>query len=196
VISPVKVRVFVWSDLLPIGISFAALAGAIGAHLTPQDTPIPLPGWIILWAVVAGFFSLTGLMFLQRRKLFQQYKFICDGIVVGWTSEKFAVKPEEFQEQLTELLAILAAGFPDAIKSLQGCAILFREEKWSLDTRPGKVEQFVAGLQDGMFIQVGWNSDLNKTALKHELTHRVFQVYAGDPPQAIAHAMMAELGIL
>jgi len=194
-VSPLKVKMFVISDLVPIAVNVITLGLAIGAHLTPQDPPIPLPGWVILWAVVVASFAMTIGMFVQRRNLFKQYRFVCDGIIVGWASDEYAVKPEEFQEQLRELLAILATGFPKAGEALYGCAVLFREPKWALDTRAGKLQNFVAGLQDGMFLQVGWNADLDKTALKHELTHRVFQVQAGDPPQDVAHKNMSDLGI-
>lgn len=186
---------FVWSDLVPILAFVSSLVLAIGVHLTPQDHHVPFPVWVLLWVVVVGFLIFNVVMFATRKKLFNQYRFACDGIIIGWTDDSFKVNPEEIQKQIKELLSVLSVPFPDALKALQGCAVLFREEKWSRDTRPGKTAQYVAGLQDGMFIQVGWNKDLNKTALKHELTHRVLQVYAGDPPQDIAHAMMAKMGI-
>jgi hypothetical protein len=85
------------------------------------------------------------------------------------------------------------AGANDA---LRGCMVWFREESWLMDTGPGTIARKVAGVQDGQLIYVGWRVDLSTSALKHELAHRILQVCAGDPPEALAHETMRRLGVL
>jgi hypothetical protein len=104
------------------------------------------------------------------------------------------VPSEKLEPVVDAMLIKLAPKYPTAPLALKGCLVAFREPKW-IQYIPGVVSRKVAGVQDGAYLEVGWNEDLSKTALVHELVHRVFQVYAGDPDEALAHTMMQELGL-
>jgi hypothetical protein len=87
--------------------------------------------------------------------------------------------------------------FRQAEDALRGCVVWFREPTWiQPPSGLGVVALRVAGVQDGQLLVVGWNKDLTKTALVHELAHRVLQIYGGNPPDFVAHQMMERLGVL
>lgn len=198
VTKPVNAKLFTLFDVLFWGGLDLIVTGlAIGACLTKQDPPVPPVGWIILWVTVAGFWGITALYFRWRWVHIKNLRFIQDppGFIVGWDKDQYCVSAEQVQMQYDDLIAKMLPSYPKAADALRGCVVWFREPTWMQDTAPGLVARKVAGVQDGMFIVVGWRANLAESALKHELAHRVLQVYGGDPVESVAHEMMAKLGI-
>jgi hypothetical protein len=177
------------------GFSVGSLALAIGAHLTPQDPPVPLVGWAILWSVVAGFWFTSIAYFIKKKRTLDMLHFVDrHGIVVGWKKPEYAVKQDDFEDQIEEMITKMLSAYPHCATALRGCLVFFVEPVWYHQT-PGFVARKVAGVQDGMLIYVGWREKLSESALQHELAHRVLQVFAGDPPEAVAHDMMQKMGL-
>jgi hypothetical protein len=170
---------------------------AVGACVTKQDPPVPVVAWIILWAAVASFWVITALYFRWRWDHIKNLRFVLDppGLVVGWDQDQYRVSAEAVQAEYDDLIAKVSGEFPQAASALRGCVVLFREPAWLQDVGPGIVARKVAGVQDGLLLIVGWRADLKASALKHEMAHRVLQVYGGDPVESIAHERMAKLGL-
>ena len=187
-----RFEVIFWSLFLGI-----PTALGIGAHLTPQDPPVPFVGWAILWAAIGGMWFVAVLFFLRRWKQLKMLRFRLDsiGLVVGWAEDKYCVSGEMVSREVEDLLALMRSAYPDAEKALRGCVVMMLEPKFICWPGPGFVARQVAGVQDGQLIYVGWREDLRSSALGHELAHRVLQVYAGDPAETVAHEMMTKLGI-
>jgi len=169
----------------------------IGAHLTPQDPPVPFVGWAILWAAIGGMYFVATMFFIRRWKQLGMLHFRLDpiGLVVGWAEDKYCVSGEMVEREVNDLLALMRSAYPDAEKSLRGCVVMMTEPKFICWPGPGFVARKVAGVQDGQLLYVGWREDLKTSALQHELAHRVLQVYAGDPAEEAAHELMAKMGI-
>lgn len=110
---------------------------------------------------------------------------------VGWTQRKYAVRIEEVDALIEDLIDRVDHAYPLARQALVGCTIVFREPTWVQWRRFRRVE----GEQDGMFLTVGWKSELDNSALQHELAHRILQVCAGDPSEDVAHEMLVHLQI-
>jgi len=193
--SPVKLQRFFAGDLVFPGVLLIALVAAIWATITPQDPPVSTAGWAILWSVPAVMLLINVLLAIQRESMGSALKYEYRGVVVAWENPQWAVPDVVFQPALDAYINKLKAKYPKIEDALKGCVILFREPKWTVDARPNSAAKYVAGLQDNTLIYVGWNADLSKTAFEHELTHRVFQVFEGDPPQDKAHQMMQAIGI-
>lgn len=186
-----RFEIIFWSLFLGI-----PTALAIGAHLTPQDPPVPFVGWAILWAAVLGMYAGCVLFFLKRWSHLKNLRFRIDliGLVVGWSDPRWAVKEEAIKEIVAELLAKMQPTYPNAAKALAGCVLFIREPEWIQQT-PGFVARKVAGVQDGQLLVVGWRENMKTSAAEHEMAHRILQVHAGNPSEAIAHDMMKKLGV-
>lgn len=196
--SPVTQRVFTpfeviyWSLFCGIPTCLA-----IGGHLTKQDPPVPLVGWIILWVAVLGMWVIAGLFMARRWKWIHWLRYTLNpvGCVVGWAEDKYCVSVEAVEEQIVEVLAKMIPRYAGAEAALKGCVLFFQEPTWVQDLGPGFVARKVAGVQDGTLLYIGWRENLSESALKHELAHRVLQVCANDPDETTAHKLMAEMGI-
>lgn len=188
---PIKARLFVWSDLVFIGVSLLALICAVGAQLTRGN---PTIGLAIMWSVAVGCIVITTIMYLKRKKQIRCLRYWAKGMVVAWKESKYAVVDVAFETQVDDLLAKLKSTYPDAQRALNDCVVFFTDPvfvQWS----PGTAARKVAGIQDGPVIGVGWHQDLKQSALQHELCHRVMQVFGGDSPEEVAHRMMQQMGI-
>jgi hypothetical protein len=195
--KPVNAKLFTLSNVLIWGgLDLVVTALGVGASLTEQDPPVPLVGWIILWATIAGFWGITALYFRWRWVHIKNLRFVLDppGSVVGWADDQYCVFAEQVQAECDDLITKMSGAYPKAADALRGCVVWFREPTF-IQAVPGFAVRKVAGVQDGMFILVGWREDLKTSALKHELAHRVLQVYAGDPVESTAHEMLAKLGL-
>ena len=193
--SPVTLRRFFWSDLALPGLFLIGLGLAIGAHLTPQDSPVPLVGWLILWAVVLAFLIINLLFVYHRLTMGKELRYMTRGMIVAWKEDKYEVKDTVFEEAIDTYITMMKPKYPEVERALAGCVVLFREPKWPLHVKKGKVLKYAAGLQDNNVLYVGWHANLADSALDHEMTHLVFQVFENDPPEELAHTMMKSLGI-
>ena len=196
--KPVNAKLFTPFDIgFWGGLDLTVTLLAIGACLTRQDPPVPPVGWIILWVTVAAFWGITALYFRWRWVHIKNLRFIIDppGFVVGWDKDQYCVNDQQVQMEYDDLIAKMTPAYPKAADALRGCVVWFREPTWVQDASPGLLPRKVAGVQDGMFLYVGWRADLKSSALKHEMAHRVLQVYAGDPVESVAHELMAKLGV-
>lgn len=180
------------------GLCVLLTALAVGAMLTPQDHVVPPIGWIILWSAIGGVWLVSIGYFVWRWSWIRNLRFVLEppGFVVGWSDSRYAVAPEEVQALYEDLIARLRPEFPLAEAALRGCIVWFREPSWLQDQRPGALQRRVAGVQDGQYIMVGWTANLKDGALRHELAHRVLQIFAGDPVESVAHARMSRMGVL
>lgn len=195
---PVSHRVFTPFDVLFWGgLCVAPTLLALGAHLTKQDPPIPIAGWIALWAAVAGFWFVAVMFFRWKWRMAKNYRFVVTppGVIVGWDNDQYCVSPEMVERELNAMAAKMAPSFPKALDALRGCVIWFREPTWLQDAKPGFVMRKVSGVQDGFLLVVGWQPDLAQSALQHECAHRVLQVFGGDPVESEAHERMARMGL-
>lgn len=195
---PVNARVFTPFDVAFWGGLCLVVTGlAVAAQLTVQDPPIPLAGWIILWATTAGFWGIAALFFRWKWKMVKNYRFVVTppGVVIGWENDLYCVSPEAVEKELNDVAVKMATEFPKALDALRGCVIWFREPTWLQDQHPGLLARKVAGVQDGFLLIVGWQADLSKSALAHECAHRVLQIYGGDPVESVAHERLARLGL-
>ena len=186
-------EILFWSLFLGI-----PTALSVGAIFTKQDPPIPVVAWVILGLAVAGMWAGAGI-FLYRKWSWQKlirFLLVPPGLAVGWAEDQYCVSSEAVQEELRGLVAKMSPEYPRAADALQGCVVFFREPAWLLHQPGSYLTRKVAGVQDGQLITVGWHEDLSKSALGHELAHRILQVYGGDPPEVIAHHLMARLGVL
>ncbi len=183
-------------DVIIWGLTVAIPQGfAIAATFTKQDPPVPVAAWIILWSAVLGLWLLAGIYFVMRFHFVRSVRAIVDpGIFIAW-DKGYEVDLGSVQKEINSLLARMAYEFPDASKALMNCYVRFREPEWLQDVGPGFVARKVAGVQDGMLIEVGWRPHVSDTALQHELAHRVLQVLGGDPVESIAHARMESWGL-
>jgi len=183
------------ADLAFPAVFVIGLGLAIGAHLTPQDPPVPLVGWLILWTVVGGFLLINLLLVGHRLSMGKELRYQTRGMVVAWKEDKYAVSDIAFEKAIDDYLLVVQKKYPTAMSALAGCVVIFREPKWPLHVKKGKVTSYAAGLQDNTVLYVGWHANLAESALAHEMTHRVFQVFEKDPPEEVAHAMMRDMGI-
>jgi len=170
----------------------------IAATFTHQDPPVPLVGWAILFSALLGLYGVA-VAFLYRKWKFQKnLRMIVapPGLVVGWDNDQYCVSGEAVTLEITDCITKMQHEYSRASEALRGCVVWFREPAWVQQVPPGFVARKVAGIQDGQLIVVGWREDLSKSALKHELAHRVLQVCAGDPPEVMAHAQMSKMGLL
>jgi hypothetical protein len=168
----------------------------IGAHLTPQDPPMPLVGWAILWAAIAGMWFVAVLFFIRRWKRLKTLRFRLDpiGLTVAWEDNRYCVSGEAVQLEVLDLISRLRTNYPHAVQAFRDCIVIMTAPSF-ICSGSGFIARMVAGVQDGQLIYVGWREDLHTSALQHELAHRVLQVYAGDPAEAVAHKMLSEMGI-
>lgn len=195
--KPVNAKLFTPLDIAFWGGLDLVVTGlAVAASLTKQDPPVPPVGWIILWVTIASFWGISALYFRWRWVHIKNLRFILDppGFVVGWDNDLYCVSDEQVQMEYDDLIAKMSTAYPKAADALRGCVVWFREPTF-IQATPGFVARKVAGVQDGMLIVVGWRADLKSSALKHEMAHRVLQVYAGDPVESVAHEMLTKLGI-
>jgi hypothetical protein len=171
----------------------------IGAAFTKQDPPVPFVGWAILVAAILGMHLVAVLYFLRKAKQQKSLRFMLTppGLVVGWKEDKYVVSGEAVEKEVLECITKMRPLFPSAENALRGCVVFFTDPTFiQPPERPGMLARRVAGVQDGQLIIVGWREDLSHSALKHELAHRILQVYDGDPPEVLAHSKMADLGVL
>lgn len=197
--SPISVKLFTITDVLVWGGLDLLVTGlAVGAALTKQDLPVAFAGWAILWAVVACFWGISFLFFHRRWVFIKHLHFVLDppGLTVGWDVDSHCVSIEAVQAEYNDLLAKMSGEFPRAGDALRGCLIWFREQTWVQDDPASFIHRKIAGeTKDGQLIVVGWRVDLTKSALKHEMAHRVLQAFGGNPSEATAHETMARLGV-
>jgi len=170
----------------------------IGAAFTKQDPPVPFVGWAILVAAILGMYVIAALFLLRKWRWQKNLRILLvpPRLVVGWDNDLYCVNGEAVNAVVVDCVLKMRDAFPSAESALSGCVVWFREPTWLQQGAPGFVARKVAGVQDGQLLIVGWNEDLTKTALKHELAHRILQVYGGDPPEFLAHQKMADLGVL
>jgi hypothetical protein len=173
--------------LLGVPVLIAGLM--VWAQLTPGNSPI---GLAIGWSVPAAWLFFGILATIKKVKAKNMVKFVSKyGIAVGWNDPRFTVKEADFDAVVADTLLKMGAKYPEAAKALRGCLVVFHTTKY-VQSSTGR---WVAGEQDGPIIIVGWHLTLATTALQHELAHRVLQIFAGDPMESIAHAMMVELKV-
>ena len=170
----------------------------IGALFTKQNPPIPVIGWTILAIAILGMYSIATDYLLHKWRWQKNLRILLvpPQLVVGWKDERYCVSGEAVNAVITDCVSKMQGEFPDAVKALEGCVVWFREPTWIQQGAPGFIARQVAGVQDGQLLIIGWNVDLQKTALKHELAHRILQVYDGDPPENVAHQIMIRLGVI
>jgi len=125
---------------------------AIWATLTPGNPPI---GLAILWGVVLGFWILSTVVYFARKRALSRIHYVdSHDILVGWSEDQYAVPPEKFEATVEGMLTKLAPKYPNAPLALKGCLVGFREPKW-IQYVPGIISRKVAGIQDGMYLEVG-----------------------------------------
>ncbi len=170
------------------------LGGALAAHR--WATGVEPQGWAILWAAVLGMWGVCAIYFRRRwaSLLTQHFWVVPPTLVVGW-EEGADVDPGEVAAQVAEVVRQLTPAYPGAEGSLRGCLVHFRRE-WLTDARPGFMQARIAGVQDNRLIVVRKLEPLSRSALRHELAHRVLQVCAGDPPVEKQHALIGSMGWL
>lgn len=165
-----------------------ALATAVWAMVSQQEAPAQLVSWV----AAAGWIGVSIVQVIQRCRTTKILKFESSHrLWVGWTDKQYAVKIEDFDATVEELLVHLEPTYPLARQALAGCVVVFREPTWTQITSLRRV----AGEQDGTFITVGWHLRLDDSALVHELAHRVLQICAGDPSEEKAHEVLAKIGL-
>jgi hypothetical protein len=168
----------------------------LGALFTKQDPPVPFIGWAIIGIVILCLYGGAGAFLYLKWKRQKNLRLYISppGLAVGWDNDRYCVSGEAVSLVLANCLIKMREAYPCAEEALRGCIIWFREPVWAQQT-PSLLARKVAGVQDGQLIVVGWREDLTKTALEHELAHRIIQVCGGDPPEDIAHAKMSNVGI-
>lgn len=176
--------------LLPVG-------AAIGALLTPQDPPVPIVAWMILFVTIVAMHFIAWIYFRRKWKslLSQHFWVTPPGLVIGW-DEGFDVDPAAVEREVVEVIKRMSQKYVGAEGALRGCLVHFTNPERLRDIAPGFVARKLAGAQQGELIIVGWRAAVGTTALKHELAHRVLQICAGEPDQETAHKIMAEFGLL
>lgn len=196
--KPAGSKLFTLIDVLVWGgLNLSVTGLAIGASLTKQDPPVAPIGWCVLWATVLLFWIVAALYFRQRWIHLKKLHFVIDppGLAVGWEEDQYRVSDQQVQAVYDDLIAKMAPTYPQAAAALRGCVVMFCEPVWIQDTRPGFLPRKVAGVQDGMLLLIGWRADLQSSALRHEMAHRVLQMCAGDPSEAAAHEVMLKLDV-
>jgi hypothetical protein len=194
-----KGRVFTLIELTWLPILVPCLGLGIAAAFTPQDPPVPFVGWAILVAAILGMHLIALLYFVRKAEMQKRLRFMLTppGLVVGWKEDKYCVSGEAVAKEVLECVTKMRVKFSNAENALRGCIVFFTDPVFiQPPARPGMVARRVAGVQDGQLLIIGWREDLSTSALKHELAHRILQVYDGDPPEVVAHAKMADLGVL
>jgi hypothetical protein len=192
-----KGKVFTAIELTWLPILLPPVVLGIAAVFTEQDPPVSIFGWTLFFAVILGMWAIVGLYFLKKAKQQKNLRILIQppGLVVGWDDDRYCVNGEAVNAVIVDCVIKMREAFPYAENALRGCVIWFREPTW-IQGAPGYLARRVAGVQDGQLLVVGWHEDLTKTALMHELAHRILQVYDGDPPEPVAHQKMANLGVL
>lgn len=190
-------RLFTPVDILFWGLFLGSCTGfAIAAAVTRQDPPVPLQGWVILWAAVLAMWGIAAAFFVRRARFLKTLRFVLEpGVVFGWDSNQYRISEDAARLEVDDLLAKMTPSYPNAAAALAGCLVWVREPTWNQDGTVAFAARTVAGVQDGQLLLVGWREDLKTSALKHELAHRVLQVCAGDPHEAVAHELLAKLGL-
>lgn len=194
-----KGKVFTTIELTWVPILGIPTALGIAGALTKQDPPVPFVGWAILAAAILGMYLVAGLYFLRKARMQKYLRFMLTppGLVVGWAEDKYVVSGEAVEKEVRECITKMRHLFPSCENALRGCVVFFTTPVFiQPPDRPGMLARRVAGVQDGQLLTIGWREDLSTSALKHELAHRILQVYDGDPPEMLAHSKMSDLGVL
>lgn len=173
---------------------FALLPGffSVAMVIASFTSGNPVEGLVIGWVAIALWAGIGFHLLWSRAHQSPKLQYSTrHGLTVAWTQPSYAVSREAVERITEATLLKMERRFPDAGKALQGCLLLFREPVWTQLTTCRRV----AGEQDYSLLTVGWADPLEKSALAHELAHRVLQVYAGDPSEQEAHHVLYELGL-
>ena len=103
---------------------------------------------------------------------------------------EFSVSKEKFEEIVDETISKWdqATNWYGAERSLKEFCVIFKAYPIKLDSKLGNLAGYVIGAN----AVVAYNEDLHKTALAHELGHRIHVAWVGYPDQAESHAFMQE----
>lgn len=175
----IKTVVILWS------LTVVSFVCSLGGTLTSGN---PWQGILVAWVSFAGFLGVS-VHFTYKNSYRYQFKDV-HGIYVTWDNAGHAIRQEEFEATIEQMLQKMECRYSTARVAIRECVVIFREPVWMFNGRK------VAGLQDGYIISVGWSKHLGDSALAHELGHRILQVCAGDPGEDYGHKIMMELGVI
>ena len=146
----------------------------------------------VLCALIGFWIGISFELLFERGNLNRVKRYYSQhNIWVGWTRDAYAVNLNNFDSQVAFVISRMSDVYPDAWLALSNCTVVFREPEWiQLETL-----RRVRGEQDGSLLVVGWSPDLAKTALLHELGHRILQVCASIPGEEEGHQELIKFGL-
>ena len=146
----------------------------------------------VLWTCIGLWIGISFVLLFERGNLNRVKRYYSQhNIWVGWTRDKYAVDMNSFDSQVALVISRMSAVYPDAWLAISNCTVVFREPEWmQLETL-----RRVRGEQDGSLLVVGWSPNLAKTALLHELGHRILQVCASIPGEEEGHLELVKFGL-
>ena len=176
---------WIWLILLPL----LGIGTVFGYTISPGSNPFTT---FALWASLGLWIGISAVLLVERGNLNRVKRYYSQhNLWVGWTHEKYAVDLNSFDSQVALVLSRMSGVYPEAWSALSNCTVVFREPEWiQLETL-----RRVRGEQDGPLLIVGWSTDLTKTALLHELGHRILQVCASIPGEEEGHLELVKFGL-
>lgn len=184
-----KFKTFRLFDLLSFG-GFAMIPTLATAYAYAHD--VRGEALYLLLTVTAMFWFIYGYIVYWRSKFVKNISFI--------TKHKIAVFANEFQINQSEFEAVVDDTIEkwakatnqdteSCSKALEMLFVSFHAMPVKLHSKPNEL---FAGVLIGDMAVVGWKEELNKTALAHELGHKIHWVWTGAADNDGCHNFMVD----
>lgn len=184
-----RFKLFRWYDALSFGLA-AVLVTILTTYVTFTGGATMTFGVAALfWVVAASFWFIYLSLVLYRAKWLRKIAFITKhGIAV--IPNEFDIDQKTFERIVDETISkwVIATGWANCGPTLNNFCVIFKPYPIRLDSKLGNLAGYVIG--DNCV--VAYNEALDKTALAHELGHRIHVAWVGYPDMQESHQFMSE----
>lgn len=183
-----RFKTFRLIDALTFGL-VAFIITAIVVFVSIKDPHMPLEPRALFYTVAASSWFIYGSFVYYRYKLLKRITFITKH-GIGVITNNFNVDKDNFELIVdnTVINWVSATNCFDCEKSLDGFCVIFEQ----YPVKHHSIKGNLAGYMIGDNAVVGYNEDLNKTALGHELGHRIHAEWSGYADMEESHQFMSD----
>lgn len=187
-----RFKTFRLIDALTFGF-VAFIITTVVIYLSIIDPHMPLEPRALFYTVATLAWLIYGSFVYYRHKLLKKITFITKH-GIGVISNEFSIDQKCFEQIVNDTVKnwTSATNWFNCEKALNGVCVIFKP----YPVKHHSVEGNLAGYLLGDNAVVGYNEDLYKTALAHELGHRIHAEWSGYADEKEAHQFMHDNNLM